>query len=113
MGWWFGRKSAPADVRPFVPAWLSNDSTGEGFARSREGMTATVRTEKTIASFRDGLWSVGESVAAKVVIGGKQVVGAQRPAVASPTGGTSVDSQCRDALSQLLTALRQHGLIAS
>ena len=22
MGWWFGRKSAPADARPFVPAWL-------------------------------------------------------------------------------------------
>ena len=26
MGW-FGRKSAPADVRPFVPAWLTNEST--------------------------------------------------------------------------------------
>jgi HK97 family phage portal protein len=34
MGWWFGRKSAPADARPFVPAWLSNDSAEEGFARS-------------------------------------------------------------------------------
>jgi HK97 family phage portal protein len=34
MGWWFGRKSAPADARPFVPAWLRNDSTEEGFARS-------------------------------------------------------------------------------
>jgi HK97 family phage portal protein len=34
MGWWFGRKSAPADARPFVPAWLRNDSAGEGFARS-------------------------------------------------------------------------------
>ena len=36
MGWWFGRKSAPADARPFVPAWLSNSSTEEGFARSYE-----------------------------------------------------------------------------
>jgi HK97 family phage portal protein len=34
MGWWFGRKSAPADARPFVPAWLRNDSAEEGFARS-------------------------------------------------------------------------------
>jgi HK97 family phage portal protein len=34
MGWWFGRKSAPADVRPFVPAWLRNDAAEEGFARS-------------------------------------------------------------------------------
>ena len=34
MGWWFGRKSAPADARPFVPAWLTNESAEEGFARS-------------------------------------------------------------------------------
>jgi phage portal protein BeeE len=34
MGWWFGRKSAPADVRPFVPAWLNTDGQEEGFARS-------------------------------------------------------------------------------
>ena len=36
MGWWFGRKSAAPDVRPFVPAWLQTDATGEGFARSYE-----------------------------------------------------------------------------
>jgi HK97 family phage portal protein len=34
MGWWFGRKSAPADARPFVPAWLQNEATEVGFARS-------------------------------------------------------------------------------
>jgi HK97 family phage portal protein len=34
MGWWFGRKSAPADARPFVPAWLTNTAEEEGFARS-------------------------------------------------------------------------------
>ena len=34
MGWWFGRKSAPADARPFVPAWLNTDSQEEGLARS-------------------------------------------------------------------------------
>jgi hypothetical protein len=33
MGWWFGRKSAPADARPFVPAWLRTDAAEEGFAR--------------------------------------------------------------------------------
>jgi len=36
MGWWFGRKSAPADARPFVPAWLKDTSAEEGFARSYE-----------------------------------------------------------------------------
>jgi HK97 family phage portal protein len=38
VGWWFGRKSAPADVRPFVPSWsalgLRTDAAEEGFARS-------------------------------------------------------------------------------
>jgi HK97 family phage portal protein len=34
VGWWFGRKSAPADARPFVPAWLQNDAAEVGFARS-------------------------------------------------------------------------------
>jgi HK97 family phage portal protein len=34
MGWWFGRKSAPADARPFVPAWLQTSAAEEGFARS-------------------------------------------------------------------------------
>ncbi len=37
MNWWFGRKSAPADVRPFVPSWLSAELAnggGEGIARS-------------------------------------------------------------------------------
>jgi phage portal protein BeeE len=34
MGWWFGRKSAAADVRPFVPAWLKTADDEVGFARS-------------------------------------------------------------------------------
>lgn len=34
LSWWFGRKSAPADVRPFVPAWLKDVSEEVGFARS-------------------------------------------------------------------------------
>ena len=32
MRFWFGRKSAAADVRPCVPAWLGTDGRG-GFAR--------------------------------------------------------------------------------
>ena len=32
--WWFGRKSAPPDMRPFVTAWLNTAEAEEGFARS-------------------------------------------------------------------------------
>ena len=38
--WWFGRKSAPDTVRPYVPNWLSSGlyaaDAEEGFARSYE-----------------------------------------------------------------------------
>ena len=33
MRFWFGRKSAAADVRPCVPAWLGGEGRS-GFARS-------------------------------------------------------------------------------
>lgn len=36
MGWWFGRKSAPTDVRACAPAWLTANEPVEGFARSYE-----------------------------------------------------------------------------
>jgi len=49
MGWWFGRKSAAADARPIVPAWLTNVSEEEGFARSYDnssnGMTGEPSAE--------------------------------------------------------------------
>ena len=43
MGWWFGRKSAPADVRPFAPSWLvAGSGEEEGFARSYEAQVEEV-----------------------------------------------------------------------
>jgi hypothetical protein len=45
--WWFGRKSAPPDMRPFVPAWLSTAEAEEGFARSFDCMgSSKVRKAK-------------------------------------------------------------------
>jgi len=61
MGWWFGRKSAPAD--------------------------------------------------ASVVIAGQQVIGSRASAIGSASGGTTVDVQARAVIDQILTAMRQHGLI--
>jgi len=40
--WWFGRKSAPADTRPFVPAWLNTAEAEEGFARSYDAQYCEV-----------------------------------------------------------------------
>src|SRR5690242_2174 len=47
----------------------------------------------------------------KLVIGGQQVVGSRTSAIASPSGGTIIDTEARATIDQILTALRGHGLI--
>ena len=109
--WWFGRKSAPADMRPFVPAWLTSAEAEEGFARSIEGMAAYVVSDSVWATYRAGAWELGSIRGSSLIIGGQQVVGSRRAAIASPAGGATVDSQARSAIDQILSAMRQHGLI--
>jgi hypothetical protein len=58
MGWWFGRTSAPADARPFVPAWLQDDAAEHGFARSVEGKSLYV---KVSGSWRRIAYAPGKS----------------------------------------------------
>jgi hypothetical protein len=64
------------------------------------------------ATYRAGAWELGQIRGSARVLGGQQVVGSRSGAIASPTGGTSVDSQARAAIDAILSALRQHGLIA-
>ncbi|MEP6982456.1 MAG: hypothetical protein ABI853_02285 [Sphingomicrobium sp.] len=113
MGWWFGRKSAPADARPFLPAWLTNTAEEEGFARSVEGMASYVKSTGVWVNYRAGAWELGTLRATSLVLGGSQVVGARLSAIAGPSGGTNVDVESRATINQVLAALRQHGLIES
>ncbi|WP_313807012.1 DUF2793 domain-containing protein [Sphingobium sp.] len=46
-------------------------------------------------------------------VGGTRVVGPQAGAIASPAGGTTVDTEARSTLAAILSALRAHGLIAA
>jgi hypothetical protein len=78
--WWFGRKSAPPDMRPFVPAWLNTAEAEEGFARSVEGMTAYVRSLSLWAVFRSSSWEIGAIRGSNVTIAGNKLsVDAVRP----------------------------------
>ena len=104
MGRWFGRKSAPAGARPFVPAWLQNDAAEEGFARFVEGMSLNAKESGRSATVRLGAWKIGHLRGSSVVIGGLQVVGGRAVAIASARSGTTKDVPAR-------AALRQHGLI--
>lgn len=60
-----------------------------------------------------GVWVAGMVSARQLLIGGVPVVGSRRSAIAGPSGGTTIDSEARSAISTILDALRGHGLIAS
>lgn len=56
-------------------------------------------------------WSDGRIEAAAVYVSGAKVIGARQPAVANPSGGTTVDAEARATIAALIVALRTHGLI--
>jgi len=102
-GTWSGRTDQLA---------ISTDG-GWRFVAPRTGMRAWIASEDIEAVFRGGAWDYGSARGEKFVIGGNQVVGPRASAIANPSGGTTVDTECRAVVSVLLTALRTHGLIAS
>jgi hypothetical protein len=114
MGWWFGRKGAPeAMVCGYSPPpWLTG-AHEEGFARSTDGLSALVKSSGERVAFVGGTWELGHVRAAKVSVGGDQVLGARLGAVADPTGGTVTDVEARAAIAAILARLRTHGLIAA
>jgi HK97 family phage prohead protease len=58
-------------------------------------------------------WISGDWPVAGVSVAGVRILGPQRPAIASPTGGSTIDAEARTALAAVLVSLRAHGLIAS
>lgn len=86
---------------------------GWRFIAPLNGMSVHVRSTGEQATYRAGAWELGTMRASSVVVGGQQVVGTQSAAIASPGGGSTIDSQARAALGQILDALRHHGLIAT
>jgi hypothetical protein len=91
-----------------VAGWTSG---GWRFIPPAEGMNLYVRSTATAASFRSGIWEVGQVRGAALIIGDEQVVGSRAGAIPSPTGGTTIDGEARASVDAILIALRQHGLI--
>ena len=87
-------------------------SGGWRFIAPLEGMAVTVKTTRTTAAFGPGGWETGVVRAGELVVNGDKVVGARSAAIPDPTGGSTVDTEARAAIAQLLGALRQHGLIS-
>ena len=86
---------------------------GWRFVAATEGLRAMDKASGQIACFIDGAWEIGNVRAAKLSVGGNQIVGARLAAVGEPAGGTTVDTEARAAIAAILSRLRTHGLIAS
>lgn len=94
------------------PQCVAAYSTGGWrFIAPVEGMTVYVASDDVWATYRAGAWEVGPIRGSSLIVAGEQVVGSRGAAIASPSGGTNVDSQGRSAIDQILAALRLHGLI--
>ena len=103
IGAWSGQAGALA-------AWTSG---GWRFVTPFEGMRAWSIADNVIVQHTASGWQVGGLTAAALSIAGQQVVGARRPKVAAPSGGTTVDQQARTALSAVIAGLESHGLFSS
>jgi hypothetical protein len=74
-------------------------------------MTAYVRPARVWAVFRSGAWELGTLIGSSVVIDGQQVIGSRQAAIAGPSAGTTIDTEARATIDQILAAVRAHGLI--
>jgi len=88
-------------------------SGGWRFIAPTEGLSAYVKSAGTWANYRSGAWEVGVLRGNSLVLGGVQVVGGRLAAIDDPSGGTTVDTEARGSIAQILAALREHGLIES
>ena len=101
-------------------AWAGHDgaiagwtSGGWRFAAPQEGMQFWSIADGAVIRRSAGAWLVGVQTAKSITVNTLQVVGPQQAAVASPTGGTVIDTQARASIAGLLSALRTHGLIST
>lgn len=86
---------------------------GWRFVAPVAGMSLLVKTSETLATYGSAGWEVGTIRASRLFIDGVQVIGPRSTAIADPAGGSTIDAEARLSLQQILSALRQHGLIAT
>lgn len=101
IGAWTGQANA-------IACWTTS---GWRFLPGIAGMQVWLEGQQLHALYTAGSWAVGDVRCGRLLIGGDQVVGARRAAVATPAGGSVVDTEARTALTQLVDRLVAHGLI--
>lgn len=83
------------------------------FVVPRDGCVAWVAEESVFAVFFEGVWHGDAWPAAGLRIAGHPILTTTAAAIATPSGGATIDSEARVTLSAVLDAMRLLGLIAS
>lgn len=100
-GDWIGREGALA-------TWTEG---GWRFVAPQVGMGVWDKAAGWYRRWSGTGWNAGEVSGAALRINGVQVVGSRREPIASPSGGSIIDQECRVAVDAVIVALRSHGLI--
>ncbi len=88
-------------------------SGGWRFVAPVSGLAVVDKSTGLVAAYTAAGWEAGVVRASRLLIDGQQVVGARAAAIADPAGGATIDTEARSAIAEMLSALREHGLISS
>ncbi len=91
-----------------LAGWTSG---GWRFMPPREGMSCWSLADTVVVRFASGAWVKGVEQALSYKVNGQQVVGGRAAAIATVSGGSTIDAEARLALNAMLATLRTHGLI--
>lgn len=86
---------------------------GWRFVAPVAGLAVMIKSSGSTARYGETGWEVGTVRALRLMIDGRQVIGPQLGPIDDAAGGATVDLEARGALSAVLAALRQHGLISA
>lgn len=85
---------------------------GWRYLQALAGMRSFINDEGCERRYESGQWTLMGERPDGFYRGGERLLSVRQGAIAGPTGGSSPDPECRAAVEAILTALRQHGLIA-
>lgn len=88
-------------------------ASGWRFLAPRRGWSAWAADSGLVVRHDGSGWIAGTVAAALIEIGGVQILSTQQAAIDPPSGGTVIDIEARAALTNIISALQAHGLIAT
>lgn len=93
---------------------VSAVSANKSFANNLTATTVSASSANITASVSAASYYGNNYFATSAYhVGSNQVVGKRMGTIANPTGGVTVDTQARTAISEALSAMRTHGLIST